>query len=61
MPNGKPAGVRCVQLDEHNGCKIFGQPGRPRVCASLPPSTEMCGESAPQAMFFLSELERLTA
>jgi hypothetical protein len=61
MPNGKPAGVRCVQLDERNGCKIFGQPGRPRVCGSLPPSSEMCGDSTPQAMFFLSELERLTA
>jgi len=61
MPNGKPAGVRCVQLDEHNGCKIFGQPERPRVCGGLQPSTEMCGETSAQAMFFLSELERLTA
>ena len=61
MPNGKPAGVRCVQLDENNGCKIFGQPERPKVCGGLQPSTEMCGGSAAQAMFFLSELERLTA
>jgi hypothetical protein len=61
MPNGKPAGVRCVQLDEHNGCKIFGQPERPKVCSGLQPSHEMCGDSTGQAMFFLSELERLTA
>jgi hypothetical protein len=61
MPNGKPAGVRCVQLDERNGCKIFGQPGRPAVCGSLQPSQEMCGDAAAQAMFFLGELERLTA
>jgi len=61
VTSGKPAGVRCVQLDEHNGCKIFGQPDRPRVCGSLPPSREMCGESREQAMLFLSELERLTA
>jgi hypothetical protein len=61
MPNGKPAGVRCVQLDERNGCKIFGQPGRPAVCGSLQPSQEMCGDSAAQAMFFLGKLERLTA
>jgi hypothetical protein len=61
MPNGKPAGVRCVQLDEHNGCKIFGQPERPKVCGGLQPSQEMCGDSSRQAMFFLSELERLTA
>lgn len=61
MPNGKPAGVRCVQLDEANGCKIFGQAERPKVCGGLQPSQEMCGSSAGQAMFFLSELERLTA
>lgn len=53
--------VRCVQLDEHNGCRIFGQPGRPRVCGSLPPSHEMCGDTREHAMFFLAELERLTA
>jgi hypothetical protein len=61
MPNGKPAGVRCVQLDERNGCKLFGQPERPKVCGGLQPSNEMCGDSSAQAMFFLSELERLTA
>jgi hypothetical protein len=53
--------VRCIQLDERNGCKIFGQPGRPRVCGSLPPSHEMCGDTREQAMFFLAELERMTA
>jgi hypothetical protein len=61
MPDGKPAGVRCVQLDEHDGCRIFGHPDRPAVCASLQASSEMCGSSREQAMFFLSELERLTA
>jgi len=61
MPDGKPAGVRCVQLDDHNGCRIFGQPGRPRVCASLQPAADMCGASREQAMFYLSELERMTA
>jgi len=29
MPDGKPAGVRCVQLADDNRCKIFGQPERP--------------------------------
>jgi Fe-S-cluster containining protein len=60
MPNGKPAGVRCIQLDEHDGCKIFGQPDRPAVCAGLQPSREMCGDTREQAMHFLSTLERLT-
>ena len=61
MPNGKPAGVRCVQLDDQDGCRIFGRPDRPRVCGSLRPSREMCGDTREQAMFFLAELERLTA
>jgi uncharacterized protein len=61
MPNGKPAGVPCVQLDENLSCKIFGQPERPAVCASLAPSPEMCGESREQAVAFLTRLERDTA
>ena len=61
MPNGKPAGVRCIQLDDDNGCKIFGQPARPLVCASLQASREMCGESRAHAMFFLATLDRLTS
>jgi Fe-S-cluster containining protein len=61
MPNGKPAGVRCVQLDEHNGCEIFGQPERPTVCGGLQPSQEMCGAGREQAMRWLAELEQATA
>jgi Fe-S-cluster containining protein len=61
MPDGKPAGVRCVQLDEHNRCRLFGQPQRPAVCASLRPSSEMCGQTREQAMFYLAQLEKATA
>ena len=57
MPDGKPAGVRCVQLTEDNLCKLFGLPDRPMVCVSLRPSQEMCGESTKEAMLYLSELE----
>ncbi|WP_395707662.1 YkgJ family cysteine cluster protein [Casimicrobium huifangae] len=66
MPGGKPAGVRCVQLDEANRCRIFGDPARPAVCSSLQPSPEMCGESPDaaatqvHAMRFLAALERAT-
>ena len=31
MPRGKPAGVRCVQLDDANRCRIFGDAARPGV------------------------------
>jgi hypothetical protein len=61
MPLGKPAGVRCVQLDAQNRCLIFGKPERPAVCASLMPAPEMCGADAAQAMAWLGRLERSTA
>lgn len=60
MPNGKPAGVRCIQLDEHERCKIFNHPERPAVCGSLQASTTMCGDSREQAMRWLGWLERET-
>ena len=61
MPNGKPAGVRCVQLDEENRCRVFGKPERPAFCGGLQPSREMCGETREQAMVWLDTLERATA
>jgi hypothetical protein len=60
MPNGKPAGVPCIQLDEDLRCKVFGQPGRPIFCGGLQPSAEMCGNSREDAMKWLSQLERAT-
>lgn len=61
MPNGKPAGVRCVQLDEDHRCKLFGQPDRPAFCGGLKPSTEMCGADREHAVRWLCDLERATA
>ncbi len=60
MPEGKPAGVRCIQLNEQNRCMIFGNPERPSFCASLKPNLEMCGNTREQAMIWLSALEVLT-
>lgn len=61
MPNGKPAGVRCVQLLPDHGCAIFGRPERPAFCAGLQPSREMCGDSREHAMLWIADLERATA
>jgi Fe-S-cluster containining protein len=60
MPQGKPAGVRCVQLDASGRCMIFGQPERPAFCGSLKASAEMCGNSAAEAMQWLTLLEIAT-
>lgn len=61
MPNGKPAGVACVQLDAQLRCRIFGQPERPAVCVSLRATPEMCGDTREQAVQFLTLLETQTA
>lgn len=60
MPQGKPAGVRCVQLDEGNRCGLFGRPERPAFCASLKPGPEMCGNSRTEALATLAALEIAT-
>ena len=66
MPDGKPAGELCVQLDAQMRCKIFGDARRPAVCGSLQASAQMCGlnEDVAQtrefAMRYLTELESLT-
>jgi len=61
MPNGKPAGIRCIQLTEDNRCMLFKSEQRPAVCSSLRPSDDMCGESSEAAMKYLSYLEKETS
>lgn len=60
MPQGKPAGVRCVQLTGDNRCRLFGLPERPAFCSGLQPDAEMCGTNAAEALVWLTQLERLT-
>ena len=57
MPDGKPAGVACVQLDAQLRCKLFGTPQRPAFCASLRPDASMCGGTRTQAFAILDALE----
>jgi len=61
MPNGKPAGVRCIQLDDRNRCVIFGKPERPAVCRNLKPEPAMCGSSAAEAMRTIAAWEAASA
>jgi len=60
MPQGKPAGMRCAQLDERNRCAVFGLPGRPAFCVGLQPTQEMCGETREYALEWLARLEQQT-
>jgi Fe-S-cluster containining protein len=57
MPQGKLAGMPCIQLDEQFRCKVFGRPQRPAFCAGLQPSREMCGDTREHALAWLTQLE----
>ncbi|MBN2811339.1 MAG: YkgJ family cysteine cluster protein [Spirochaetales bacterium] len=61
MPEGKPAGVRCANLDEENRCRIHGQPNYPQVCSNFKPDRETCGDSNEHARDYLTRLEALTS
>jgi uncharacterized protein len=60
MPDGKRAGVRCVQLTADNRCRLFDRGDRPVVCVQLRPNEEMCGQSPDEAYAMLIELEYAT-
>jgi Fe-S-cluster containining protein len=61
MPQGKPAGVPCVQLDADLRCRLFGRPERPACCSGLQPDVDMCGAHRTHALRWLARLEDLTA
>lgn len=60
MPAGKPAGTRCVQLDDDNLCRLFADPLRPAVCARFDYDPELCSDSREQALRILSAWEHAT-
>jgi uncharacterized protein len=61
MPDGKPAGMRCVQLTEGDHCRLFGSPLRPKVCLGFRPAPDTCGQTREEAMEILGRLEQETA
>lgn len=60
MPQGKPAGIPCVQLRPDYRCALFGLPERPAVCVGLRPTEEMCGSDREEALAYLADLDRQT-
>lgn len=62
MPDGKPAGVPCVNLDpETFACRVWGSNEYPPVCRNFRPGSDVCGSSRDDALVLLSSLERATA
>lgn len=60
MPEGKPAGVRCLHLGEEFNCDLFGDPRRPEVCAQFRPEPAVCGDSRQHALTLIAALETQT-
>ena len=59
MPDGKPAGVKCIHLTEDNLCGIFEDPGRPKVCFDYKAEPLFCGSNRQEAIDILKKLEGL--
>lgn len=57
LPEGKPAGVPCIHLDDKLRCKIFGYPDRPQTCLNFKAEPDFCGNSKDEAMQILDRLE----
>lgn len=56
MPDGKRAGVRCIQLLEDYKCALYGTNSRPKVCTDFIPEPEFCGETREEALKILTSL-----
>lgn len=60
MPEGKPAGVRCIHLTSDYRCALYGKPERPAVCNNLRPVLDICGNDREEALALLTWLELAT-
>ena len=58
MPHGKPAGVRCVNLDESNRCTAYTL--RPAVCREFNADQAVCGRDFEEALKLIGDLEEAT-
>ncbi len=57
MPDGKPAGVRCIHLTTDYLCGIFTDPSRPKVCNDFMADELFCGKNREEAINTLTSLE----
>ena len=59
MPDGKPAGVKCIHLTDDLRCGIFNLPDRPKVCFDYKAEELFCGKNREEAIQILKKLEGL--
>ena len=56
MPDGKKAGVRCINLKDDYRCAVYNDPGYPKVCSDFNAEPAFCGSSHEEAMKILESL-----
>ncbi|WP_248920799.1 YkgJ family cysteine cluster protein [Pseudomonas entomophila] len=61
MPEGKPAGERCLHLNVENLCELFGRLERPKVCGGFKAEVDICGNDRDDAIRIIGWLEQMTA
>lgn len=61
MPNGKPAGVPCANLDMVSlTCRIWGQENYPALCERFKAEEAICGTTREEAINIIEHMETLT-
>jgi len=50
MPDGKKAGVRCINLKDDYRCAVYNDPGYPKVCSGFNAEPAFCGSDREEAM-----------
>jgi Fe-S-cluster containining protein len=58
MPEGKPAGIQCIQLTDDFLCKLIDSPDRPGVCFGFVFDPLICGKSREEAMKIIFDIEK---
>ena len=57
MPEGKPAGQRCLHLDQNQQCLLWERPERPEFCSQFAAEIVFCGTNRIEAITLLTALE----
>jgi Fe-S-cluster containining protein len=60
MPEGKPAGVRCIHLDNNNLCRLFCKANRPSICRSFQSNIDILGNNINEATELIRYWEKMT-
>jgi hypothetical protein len=58
MPEGKPAGIRCIHLEDDYRCALYEQVERPKVCSAFKAEPEFCGNNREEALYILYMLSK---